>query len=180
VKKEKFATYIRSFDFHGLFINEMGWDNYSETIEIEAENQKILLRGFAEKKSFPLFECVSNKIPDRSVMQTVERKLSRMHPNHLIIWMDTEKTVQLWQVPVIEANKPKRLIYPRWYKNQDTESLYQRFGGAVFSLKEEVVLTLFDVLTRVTESSAKNAETVVKKFYTEFSKQHKQFMSFIT
>jgi hypothetical protein len=169
---------VAAFDFSGLF-NNLGWDNFAETVQIEAGGQQFTLTGFAEKKGFPLFECCAEAMPERRVMQLVERKLCRIHAHHVVIWTDSAKTRQVWQIPVFEPNKPKRCVYPEWRAGQSPEALYQRFGGIAFSLEDEEVLTLFDVVAAVGEG-AKNAEAVTKKFYNEFTKQHEKFMTYIS
>ena len=49
----------------------------------------------------------------------------------------------------------------------------------VFTVSEEDNITLIDVLNKVRENFAKNSETVTKKFYDEFKKEHVRFMTYI-
>jgi hypothetical protein len=182
MKKSKFTELIKAFDFETLF-NELGWDNFSNEIQITVNEQDFRLTGIAEKKSFAILHCPHNcegKIPQSNHRKQIESKVAKIYFEHLIIYTDKNKTQQIWQFVVKETNKPKQVREINWEIQKDTEILFQRLRNLIFTLDEEDNITIVDVKQRISENFAKNTEQVTKKFYTEFKKQHTAFLDFIT
>jgi len=180
MKKEKFATYIQSFDFKRLF-NELGWDNFSAATPVIIDGAIFKLYGVAEKRNFPVFECAADDetIPSSNHRKQIEHQLSSLHHHHFVIYTDSDKTRQVWQLPYKEENKPKRMIEVTWRKGQDVEPLFQRLKNILFTLVEEDEITLIDVIERMNRNFAVNNEQVTKRFYTEFKRHHTVFLDFI-
>lgn len=46
---ENVRNYLRNFDFKKLFIEELGWDNYDNSLNIQIEESTYQLNAIAEK-----------------------------------------------------------------------------------------------------------------------------------
>ena len=181
MNKSTFSNYIKEFNFKTLF-NELGWDNFNNKLPIAVTDDAYMLEGVVEKRGFVIFKCLPDKIgqiPASNIRKQIENRLAKYHFEHLVIYYDAHNNHQIWQLVVKEEGKPKRVREVSWYSHQDTEVLFQRLKGLLFSLDEEEKITLVDVKKRVSDNFAVNTEQVTKRFYTEFTKQHAAFLKFI-
>lgn len=181
MKKNRFSEFIKSFSFEDLF-NELGWNNFDNNLPIAINEDAFMLKGIVEKKGFVILHCPSltnGKIPLSNIRKQIEAKVAKHYFEHLIIYTDQNQNHQIWQITIKEENKPKQVREISWYNHQDTEILFQRLKNLLFTLDEEEQITIVDVKQRISENFAKNTESVTKKFYTEFKKQHAFFLDFI-
>lgn len=180
VDKDKFGSLIKEAKFKELF-NELGWDHAKINLKVSFEKIEYSLSALAEKKGFAILECngPDGLIPERAVRCKIDRSISKKFHEHLIIYNEPATGKQIWQLAVKEPNKPIVIKETPYYKNQQPELLLQKLGGLLFNLDEEDSISLVDVKQRVTEAFNKNSETVTKKFYVEFKKQHNLFIKFI-
>lgn len=181
LKKSKFTQYIKSFDFEELF-NETGWNSTNIKHEFIIDNQqKTLVKAVAEKEDFVIFQCqnTNDKILNSNERRKIHSLVNKTYKEHLIIFIDKNKTKQIWQIKLQKENQPKRLHEVSWNTQKDTEELFQRLKNIVFHINEEGNITIFDVKNRVHQHFSKNTEKVTKKFYQEFRKQHDIFFDFI-
>lgn len=181
MKKNKFSEFIKDFDFSNLF-NELGWDNFNNNLPVAVNEDAFMLKGIVEKKGFVILHCSAlpnGKIPLSNIRKQIEAKVAKHYFEHLIIYSDQIQSQQIWQIAIKEEYKPKQVREISWYSHQDTEILFQRLKNLLFTLDEEEQITIVDVKQRISENFAKNTESVTKKFYTEFKKQHTVFLDFI-
>jgi hypothetical protein len=181
ISKTDFNEFIRNFNFKNLFI-ELGWDNFNEKKFVKITDEKFELEGVAQKKGFAVFVCYpgsNSKLPTKDIRRKIDREITKLYHEHLLIFIDKNRTQQLWQLSVREPNMPIQLREFPYYSHQEPELLFQKLRNLFFSFDEEDKITLLDVKSRVTEQFNQNAESVTKKFYTEFKKHHKVFQSFI-
>ena len=179
--KKDFSTYIKQFNFRELF-NDMGWNNDKTTQPIVVENDTYTLQAVAEKSGFRILLCnpLSNGlIPDYKTRKKIETKVTKLFQEHLIIFFDTKKTEQIWQLVVRQSGKPIKVTETRWHINQDPDLLYQRAAGIFFELDEEEHITIIDVTKRIADNFHQNNEKVTKQFYDKFKKEHGAFLQFI-
>jgi len=179
--KKDFSTYIKQFNFRELF-NDMGWNNDKTTQPIVVDNETYTLQAVAEKSGFKILLCnpLSNGlIPDYNTRKKIETKVTKLFQEHLIIFFDTKKTEQIWQLVVRQSGKPTKVTETRWHINQDPELLYQRAAGIFFELDEEEHITIIDVTKRIADNFHQNNEKVTKQFYDKFKKEHGAFLQFI-
>ncbi|MDD4150148.1 MAG: SAM-dependent methyltransferase [Bacteroidales bacterium] len=184
IKKKIFNRYIENFEFEHLF-NQLGWNYKDESFPKKAADEIFNFNLIAEKAGFSILICLSDKnghIPEAQTRKKIHTEIAKLHHEHLIIFIDKEKTIQQWELLVREPNKPVRTVSHKWRKGQAPELLYQKLAGAFFSIKEdeEGSLTIIDVVERIKQNFGANAEKVTKKFYAEFKKQHTQFLEFIS
>ncbi|HPC43398.1 MAG TPA: Eco57I restriction-modification methylase domain-containing protein [Spirochaetota bacterium] len=181
IKKDVFSRYIKTFQFRELF-NEMGWNNDRTSQPIVVDNDTFTLSGVAEKSGFKVLICQpvdENKIPDASLRKKIEGKVTKLFQEHLIIFIDSHKNEQVWQLAVRRAGSPVKISETRYNMSQSPELLHQRASGLFFTLDEEENVTIIDVTSRVAENFQQNNEKVTKKFYDNFKKEHTAFLKFI-
>ncbi len=181
MNKQQFKQYIESFDFTNLF-NQLGWNYIKEATPLKIKDETFSLLSVAEKSGFRILVCQPDKegsIPEYSTRLKIDSLLGRLFKEHLIIFVNTKKTQQVWQTVQRELNKPAKLSSASWNKGQEPELLYQKASGLIFTLDEEDNITIVDVTKRVSENFNQNNEKVTKQFYDRFKKEHTSFLSFI-
>lgn len=181
LSKNEFSGFIKQFNFRELF-NEMGWNNDKTREQVIVDGISYSLQAVAEKSRFKILECLPNPeglIPDYNTRKKIENRVTRLFQEHLIIFVDSKKTEQIWQSVVRQTGKPIKITETRWTSNQDPQLLYQRTSGLFFTLDEEENITIVDVTRRVGENFHQNAEKVTKKFYERFKTEHTSFIKFI-
>jgi len=179
--KKQFSNYIKQFNFRELF-NDMGWNNDKTTQPIVVDNETYTLQAVAEKSGFKILLCnplPNGLIPDYNNRKKIETKVTKLFQEHLIIFFDTKKTEQIWQLVVRQSGKPTKVTETRWHINQDPELLFQRAAGIFFELDEEEHITIIDVTKRIADNFHQNNEKVTKQFYDKFKKEHGAFLQFI-
>jgi len=181
ISKDVFSRYVRSFQLRELF-NDMGWNNDRTRQPIIVNDQTYHLTGIAEKSGFRIFTCTpvdGVATPDRETRKKIERNVTKLFQEHLIIYYDSSKASQIWQLAVRKAGYPTKVSETTYLLTQDPELLYQRASGLFFTLDEEEKITIVDVTKRVSANFQQNNETVTKKFYESFKKEHTAFLKFI-
>ncbi|HRO43694.1 MAG TPA: hypothetical protein PL009_12730, partial [Flavipsychrobacter sp.] len=186
--KQEFAQYIQQADFRNLFA-ELGWDNNRELytpIAIKTANGKAFsfdITPIAMQAGFRVLHCAplqNGELPDSGTRQRIATALHKRYPEHLLIFTDAKKTSQVWNVVLKRKDQPLRHSAVRWSKGQDVETVWQRIFRLAFTIREaEDGITILKVTARVESGFAQNADPIVKKFYTAFSKQHKDFYAFV-
>lgn len=180
--KQEFSNYIKHFNFREMF-NDMGWNNDKTTQPIAVDNISYTLQAVAEKSGFKILLChpqADGLIPDYATRKKIETKVTKLFQEHLVIFFDTKKTEQVWQLVVRQTGKPIKVTETRYQINQDPELLFQRASGIFFEMDEEENITIVDVTKRVSENFHQNNEKVTKHFYDKFKKEHTSFLTFIT
>ncbi|MDR0910204.1 MAG: Eco57I restriction-modification methylase domain-containing protein [Spirochaetaceae bacterium] len=182
LNKSAFSSYIKAFDFAGLF-NEMGWEHTSikpETITVD--DISYTLSPCAEKRGFIVFVCVGsdNTFPNYSTQQEIEKRLNKIYSEHIIIFIDSKKTQATWLLVTRALGQPVKRSKVEWNIKRSPEELYRRASGFVFRLADEDSITIVDVKELVGGQFNQNNEKVTKKFYERFKKEQDSFESFIT
>jgi len=181
VNKLIFTQLIRDYNFKELF-NELGWDHVVKTETVRLSEQNYLLTAVAQKKSFVIFHCQGSngkKIPDKNIRKSIDRLISKLYFEHLIIYTDPSHTQQIWQIAIKQDGRPINLAETTFYSNQQPELLLQKLDGLFFSIDQEDNISIVDVKTAVIKQFSTNSSKVTKKFYNEFKTHHKAFLDFI-
>ncbi len=181
LNKKEFSSYIKQFNFRELF-NDMGWNNDKTTQPITVDNSTFTLNAVAEKRGFKIFLCnplPNGNIPDYTIRKKLETKVTKLFHEHLIIFFDSKKQEQIWQLVVRETGKPVKVTETRYRITQDPELLFQRASGIFFEIDEEENITIVDVTKKVSDNFHQNNEKVTKQFYDKFKKEHTSFLAFI-
>jgi hypothetical protein len=173
--------YVKSFNFTKLFIEELGWDRHTNRLDIPVDGQVFKLAAVAQKKGMVAFNCDSGadgQPPDHATRRKIERQVSKSVHEHLILYLDKDRTTQIWQWVKREPGKPTACREHHYHKSQSGDALVQKLQAIAFSFEEEETLTIVDVTRRARK--AFDVERVTKRFYDEFRKQHAAFLKFIT
>jgi hypothetical protein len=181
ISKPTFSRSIKGFKFKELF-NELGWDNANVKYPIKVDEKIYTLTGIAQKRDFLILLCEpqdGGPIPDSTARKKIDNAITKLHYEHLIIYIDGKKTRQHWELMIREQNKPIVCRPIDYYGGQEPELLFQKLEGLFFAYEDEEKLSIVDVRSRVLENFEKNAEVVTKKFYERFSKEHEKFLGFI-
>ncbi len=176
IDRGRAAAQLKAFDFAGLF-NELGWDHprsrQAETIILEGETYS--LSPVAEKRGVRIFHC--SIVPDRAVRQRIDREITKLAYEHLIIFTDPGRARQVWQWVSREKGKPAAFREHVWLVVNAPDALIQKLDYIAFGLEEEEGLTLAGTTLRLRD--AFDRERITKKFYGEFETQHTAFLEFI-
>ena len=181
ISKPTFSRSIKGFKFKELF-NELGWDNANVKYPVKVDEKIYTLTGIAQKRDFLILLCEpqgGGPIPDSTARKKIDNAITKLHYEHLIIYIDGKKTRQHWELMIREQNKPIVCRPIDYYGGQEPELLFQKLEGLFFAYEDEEKLSIVDVRSRVLENFEKNAEVVTKKFYERFSKEHEKFLGFI-
>jgi len=172
--------YLKDFDFKNLFSQELGWDRCNNRYDVPIDSQNFILQSVAEKHGMIALLCspLSNgNIPDYAVRRKIERQTAKSVHEHIIIYTDANKTIQIWQWVKREAGKPSACREHAYHLNQPGDSLIQKLQEIAFGLEEEELLTIVEVSGRA--RSAFDIEKVTKRFYERFKAEHDGFLKFI-
>ncbi len=176
IDKVRATDLLRAFDFRRLFIEELGWDNpSSKKAESVLEGQPYDLAPVAEKRGVRIFHCAA--IPDRHIRQRIEREVTKLAYEHLIIFTDPSKSRQIWQWVAREKGKPAAFREYDWRTGTAPDLLLQKLDHIAFSLNDEEGLTLAGATVALRD--AFDREKITKRFYEDFKKQHDAFLGFI-
>lgn len=177
LNKATATTHLKAFDFATLFIEELGWDRpasrHSENVGVGGA--QYALSPVAEKRGVRIFVCATE--PDRNTRQRIEREITKLAYEHLIIFTDPAKTKQIWQWVAREKGKPAAFREHTWLAASAPDALIQKLDHIAFALSEEEGLTLAGTTLRMRD--AFDREKITKRFYEAFKQQHDKFLGFI-
>ena len=171
---------IRNFDFAGLFTQELGWDWHTSTLSVAVAGRNFNLQAIAEKRGFVVWHCLTlagQRLPDSAHRRRIEREVAKAAHEHLVIFTDAARTLQVWQWVRREPGKPLAIRETHWHRDQTGELLVQKLDPLFVSLDDEESVTLVEMAGR---AAGNVDERVTKKFYEEFRQQHAAFLKFIT
>jgi hypothetical protein len=172
---------IESFDFKVLF-NELGWDSppQQQPYTVSVGESTFCLDVAAHKRGVQILVCRPDdlgQLPDYATRQKIERRVTTEVREHLIIFTNTAKSVQVWQWVSREPGRPSQYREITWRMGENAELLQQKLRAIAFSLNEEETLSVTGVAERLGKGF--DRDKVTKKFYTEFDKQRQAFTAFI-
>jgi len=173
-------TLLQNFDFKTLFIEELGWNHYTSILDIPVDGQNFALGAIAEKRGIVVFVCGpsnNGSMPDYSIRRKIERQVTKSHHEHLIIYLNADKTIQVWQWVKRQPGKPAQCREHTYYASQSGDLLIQKIDNLAFSLEEEKQLTIIEVGRRA--KKAFDVEKVTKRFYDRFKTEHEKFLEFL-
>ena len=180
INRDQIRQLLRDFEFETLFIEELGWDRHTQSLNITIDEMEHLLTATTEKRGMVVFQCsarTDGSIPDYATRRKIQREVARSVHEHLIIYTDAERTTQIWQWVKREPGRPSACREHHYHRGQSGEALIQRLETIAFSLEEEDNLTLLDVTGRV--RTAFDVARVTKRFYDRFKTEHARFLRFL-
>ncbi len=176
---ENIRRSLQEFELRSLFLEELGWEPYTDRRYVEVEGVQHELNAVAHKRGMAVYTHVAqegNGLPDSATRRKVERGLAKHMLEHFIVYANTDKTSQIWQWVKREPGSPA-VTRELSFEGRPTESFVQRLQGIAFTLDEEDRIGLPDVWGRVQASF--DVERVTRRFYDLFKKEHDAFLGFI-
>ncbi|MBI5445656.1 MAG: SAM-dependent methyltransferase, partial [Deltaproteobacteria bacterium] len=181
VNPTKARHYLKNFKLEDLFIDELGWDRHAGELQVPVDGHTYRLRAVAEKRGAQVFVCepgLDGKIPDRALRMKIERQLTKSAYEHLVVFADADRSVQIWQWVARQPGQPAAYREHHYHaRSQSGDALIDKFSGIAFSLDDEQELTLTGVMRRLRDEF--DRDRVTKKFYDRFQKEHHAFLAFI-
>ena len=184
IPTDRLGSYLRNFDFRGLFVEGLGWDipHGVKPTRISIEDHEYVLELVAEKAGFAVYVCSPNadgETPDNPVRRKIEWWITKRVFEHLIIFIDADKTAQIWQWVKREAGRLPACREHRYYTTQQTgKPLLQRLEEFYFTLEDECKgIGIKDVTAAV--GKAFDVEKVTRRFYDRFKTELEAFRGFI-
>jgi len=179
IDSQQVQKYLKQFEFKPLFVKELGWDNCKDQpLQFPIEGNTYTLTALVEKRGMVVYYCSLDSIPDYTTRRQIEKQVAKYKHEHLIIYVDTTKTEQVWQWVKREIGKPIACREHRFHKSQSGNALIQKLEAIAFSLEEEESLTLGEVAGR-TRKGFDVEDRITKKFYDRFKEEHTAFLKFI-
>jgi hypothetical protein len=179
---EKIRNLIQQFDFKALF-NQLGWSNPldNRAITKTVNTQELTYQQIAQLSGVVVLQVATSlrSVPDGKTRLALHEKISQHE--HLLIFVDSEKTQCCWSWLKRDGKK----TLPRshnYFKGQSSDLLLSKIINMMVDFQdfdENGHIPVVDVTMRMNASFNANAEKTTKKFYDEFKKRHKEFMSFI-
>ena len=173
--------HLKDFAFTDLFVEDLGWDRKAFSFPIEVAGQWYTLHSPVHKAGLHVFLCPpgpGGTVPDYPIRRRIESQVAKSFVEHLIIFTDTGKTVQVWQWMKREKDQPDRSREHTWYPSRPGP-LIVKLQKLQFTLEEqEQDPTIVDSTGRVRD--AFDVEKVTKRFYEQFRDEHAAFLDGIS
>ncbi|SRR6266566_2755785 len=179
--RELAQNYLKDFNFKSLFTQQLGWNNYNaRPLYVPVDDQTYTLRGVVEKRGVVVYVCEPSSdgsIPLSPIRRKIEKEVTKITYEHIIIYIDAQRGHQVWQWMRREPGKPTASREIPFSKNQTGEALLQKLPGIAFDLSQEEHLTTSYVTGSVRR--AFDVDRVTKRFYDRFKTEHTAFLKFI-
>ncbi|MCX6071375.1 MAG: SAM-dependent methyltransferase, partial [Chloroflexi bacterium] len=172
---------VRDGKFQELFVEELGWDHFDTGLTVQVGEEATTLQAIAQKRGMVAYLCSTRdgqRLPDYAGRRKIEHQVAKAVREHLIIFTDETRTVQVWQWVKREPGRPTACREHSFHTSQSGQALVQKLQAIAFTLDEEERLTLTDVTRRA--RSGFDVERVTKRFYDQFKKEHAAFLKLIT
>ena len=179
---EELRPHLQAFDFPGLFVEGLGWNYYTtEPVSVHVDDRKYSLKPVTEKAGFVVYQCDSaldDNIPLYPIRRKIESQVAKRAFEHLIVFVDSERTMQVWQWVKRDSGKPPACREQEFRAGQGGDPILQRLRDVAFDLEDEARgVGISDVTSRVRK--AFDVERVTRRFYDHFRKELTAFGEFI-
>lgn len=174
---------LKDFDFHRLFVEELGWSQPSTKVPTDMEVDGVVFtrRQISQLAGIAVFEVTAQGggIPDAKTRAAIHKAISAIHHENLLIFVDKDRTQSVWYWVKREGSKK----YPRdhfYIKGQPGDLFLGKLSGIVFELgefDESGNISVLEVANRL--RVALDVERVTKRFYGEFQDHRIAFLELI-
>lgn len=142
---------IKQHRFKEMFIDDLGWDNFSSTQELEIQDRCIRLESVAEKRGLRVFSCKLHRtsLANRGLLRCIQRQVIRQHHEHIIVYHSDEPQKQVWQWAIhqVDGRKVRHREHP-FLSYQPPRPLLERISNLRFTLDDEENATIVDAMER--------------------------------
>src|SRR5438067_1315593 len=97
---------LAEWNFDTLFIEELGWDRYSGSIDVAVDGERYSMRGVAEKRGMVAFLADTEDVPPPLKRRAIEQAVAKKVHEHVIVFTNAGRTEQIWQWVRREQGKP--------------------------------------------------------------------------
>jgi hypothetical protein len=180
---ERSRKLLQKFDFHNLFIEELGWEQPAQTRPdtIELDGHSYSRRQIAQLAGVVVFELTAadGQIPEAKIRARVQQQITEQFHENLLIFVDAPRSQSVWYWVKRDGNKR----YPRshhFVAGQTGDLFLSKIKAMVVDmaeLDEEGNIPVVEVASRM--KAALDIERVTKKFFDEFQLAHTRFLSYI-
>jgi Eco57I restriction-modification methylase len=178
MNRERARALVAKFDFATLFIEELGWNRHRSQLEFPIGDHVVAVEGIAEKGGMVAFTVRMPPDASAETRKRIEHQVAKSVHEHLIVFLDENRTVQVWQWVRRGSGQSMAVREHPYYVGQSGESLIQKLDALAWSLEEsERGVTILDVTRRA--QGAFDVDRVTKSFYDRFKVEHDQFKDFI-
>jgi hypothetical protein len=179
--KARARQFLRNGDLRALFVDALGWDRHSATLDVSVAGAVHSLQALAQKRGMVAWLCpapAGQRLPDYAQRRRIERQVAKSAHEHLIVFTDAANETQVWQWVKRELGKPTACREHIFHHFQPGDALLQKLEAIAFTIEEEERLSLTDVTRRARVGF--DVERVTKRFYDRFQKEHAAFLKFIS
>lgn len=180
IRIDQVRNALQNFDFKTLFVEELGWDHHSGSLDIQMDGLTYQLRAIAHKQGMAVYLCPTppdRRMPNYPTRRKIDRQVTKTCHEHFIIYFDADQTHQIWQWVKREPRKPSACREHAYYRGHTGEALAQRLSNIAFTLEEEEELTVVTVAGRA--QAAFDVERITRRFYDYFKDEHASFLKFL-
>lgn len=175
---------LKAFDFRRLFVEFLGWGHPGgRATTLVANELRYRATPIAELASMVVFTVEplgDAPFPTTNIQKRMERDLGKLAHEHLIIYLDANKTKATWlwvKRGIHTTAKDRRHTYQR---GQPGDALLHKLAGIVFRSEDfdaEGRAAIVEVTKRIEKSF--DVERVTKRFFEDFKTEHKKFLEAI-
>lgn len=181
---ERVRQHLDRFAFGPLFIEELGWSRPpgKSTFRAEVEGAAYEIKAVAQLGGVPVLEILSpgGGIPDADRKRAVHREVSKLHHENLLIFVDAERARSDWYW--VRRDVARELPRSHEYlRGQPGDVFFSRIAPLLFEIADfddNGDVKVLAVAERL--KLGLDVEKVTKKFYTDFERQHLEFIGLIT
>lgn len=180
MRRNIFNQYISAFDFKGLFVSEMFWNNPSGATQlpvVTVDDTTFRIEQIAERNGFQILQCQVEEIPSSAVCKKIDQKIRRNAENYICIFTLAGTMHHLWVAPVKKVEK-RDIVLVEYDTLEKAGFLFEKIEGLSFSIEDHP--TIIDIIEKVQSAFLINSEKITKDFYAGFKKEHSNFAKFIT
>lgn len=172
---------LEEFDFRGLFVEELGWQNPATRAPIKFTT--VVLEGqatpIAELGGVSALVIETSEIPEAKARKAIHDKLKTQRAEHILIFVDPERTRACWSWVKVENRKP-HIRDHFFFKGQPGDGFIAKIANMAVDLgelDESGRLGLLQASKKV--EAALDSQRVVKSFYTGYQKAKDSFVDAI-
>jgi hypothetical protein len=181
--RDRIRRYLEAFDFAGLFTDpDLGWDwpESKGKLRVPTKSGFIDTEIIADKRGVKVLHLAGladGEIPASDERKAIEKAITPLATEHLLIFTDKAKTRQVWLWTSRLPGKPISYRELTWEKGKSNELLLQKLASIAFTISEEESLDITGVVERLRDSL--DRDKVTKRFYDQFKTQKDEFRKFI-
>jgi len=175
---------LQDFQFHNLFIEELGWSQPSSTriTSYTIEDQTFTCRQIAQLGGVVVIEVISSDstIVPANVRKNLHREIQKTYHENLLIFIDAQRTQSLWYWVKRESGR-QVIREHHYFKGQPGDLFLTKLSSMVIDigdLDENGDIHVTDVVNRL--KNALDIEHVIKRFYHEYTEHRLAFTELIT